>query len=70
MTDDKQMIAPVLVAGGYKTADTVAICLLLAHQPVVLLTQHVSQTIENLNSHAEDISSQWGYRLNDFLNGK
>ncbi len=57
-------MAPVLIAGNCKTANTVALCLLLANQQVVILSNNVSQTGECLNTHAKDIKKAWGPVLN------
>ncbi len=60
MVENKEIKAPVLIAGDCKPANTVAICLLLARQPVVIFTQDILRTHECLDIHAEDIRNAWG----------
>jgi 3-hydroxybutyryl-CoA dehydrogenase len=64
MTDHTQIKTPVLIAGDSKLVSSVAVCLILAIQPVVILTQHILEMVESLNNHAKDINTFSEFPLN------
>lgn len=63
MINNTKIEEPVLITGNCKSAESVAICLLLANQAVVMLTDSVLETNENIIRYAKDIELNLGRTL-------